>query len=218
MRVVHLIAALAIAGLFTVPGLASAHSDDCCCYEYDYYADDCCYYPYAVAGSRTLSRSSTAYADGFDPWAEGGTWATVNGQHIWVTPSDFVWNDNRWVWRESPGAMLVFDDPRYQVRASEWYAPNMWTPWDRGGALVVVDGERVWATPDNFTWSDNRWVWTADPSARIRFYDDRFDVNNPDWGVSIDRDRLDLDMDRLEVDPDRFNIDEDRLKIETDID
>lgn len=189
----------------------------------------------AYGSPRVAGYSSTS----FTPWMDGGTWVTVNGQRIWATPSDFTWSNNRWVWADSPNAMIVFDDPRYQVTTREWSTPAFTTrtpmgtatfsPWTSGGTWATVNGQRVWVTENDFAWRNNRWVWTDDDSAVINFDDDRFNINSRDWGVSVDSDRFDvdsdrfdldpdLDIDRLEVDPDRFNIDSDRLKIETDID
>jgi hypothetical protein len=210
------------------------------------------HYPTAVAGYSMLNRHSSLSnldnariaeyksifgpgrvagytSTSFTPWMDGGTWVTVNGQHIWATPGDFTWSNNRWVWADSPNAMVVFDDPRYQVTVREWTTPSFTTrtqmgtatysPWGDGGTWATVNGQRVWVTEDDFVWMNNRWVWSDDNSAVVVFDDDRVSLTSNDW---INKDRLDLDpdlnVDRLEVDPDRFNIDEDRLQIETDID
>jgi hypothetical protein len=155
---------------------------------------------YAVAGY-----SSTR----FSPWMQGGTWATVNGQHIWVRPSDFTWSNNRWVWAESPTANIVFDDPHYDYNNRYWYTTTTWSPWTEGGTWVNVNGQRVWASEDDFVWMNDRWVWADDNDAVVSFDDDRFKIDAQDWGINdikVDSERFDLDVDRekLDLDPDLF--------------
>jgi hypothetical protein len=168
---------------------------------------------YAVAG----------YSSTRSPWMSGGTWVTVNGVRTWASPSDFVWKNDRWVWADDNVATVYFEDPRFNSTSRTW--ATAWSPWYEGGTWVNVNGQRVWASEDDFVWMNNRWVWAEDNNAVLRFDDDRFNVDAQDWGVNdltVDSDRFDMDVDRdrfdLDVDADRLNIDEDRLKIETDID
>jgi len=158
---------------------------------------------YAVAG----------YTGTWRPWTGGGTWVTVNGQRTWATPNDFTWMDNRWTWNEDNTASVMFEDPRFNVASRDW--TMSWTPWNGGGTWVNVNGNRVWATPNDFVWSNNRWNWADDDTADVTFEDNRFDVNAQDWGVgNINHDKFDLPVshDKLDVDTDKFKV-PDKLEI-----
>lgn len=158
---------------------------------------------YAVAG----------YTRNWRPWMNGGTYVTVNGQRMWATPNDFTWSNNRWTWNDDPSTTVMFEDPRFNVNSRDW--SMSWSPWSNGGTYVNVNGQRVWATPNDFTWDNNRWTWNDDPTATVSFDDDRFDVNAQDWGVGnishdkfdlpVDRNKLDLDTDKLKT-PDKLEI------------
>jgi len=153
------------------------------------------------------------YTGTWRPWTGGGTWVTVNGQRTWATPSDFTWQDNRWTWNDDNTASVMFEDPRFNVGSRDW--TMSWSPWQGGGTWVNVNGQRVWATQNDFTWQGDRWGWNDDPTATVNFEDNRFDVNAQDWGVgNINHDKFDLDVDRdkLDLDTDQFKV-PDKLEI-----
>jgi len=149
------------------------------------------------------------YSATWQPWMNGGTWVTVNGQRTWATPSDFTWTNNRWMWNQDNTASVMFEDPRFNVASRDW--TMSWSPWASGGTWVNVNGQRVWATPNDFTWSNDQWTWNDDPAATVTFDDDRVSLTSSDWinhdrfDLPVDRDKLDLDTDKFQV-PDKLEI------------
>jgi len=158
---------------------------------------------YAVAG----------YSGTWQPWTSGGTWVTVNGQRTWAMRNDFMWMNNRWVWNDDNTASVMFEDPRFNVSSHDWTAT--WSPWNGGGTWVNVNGQRMWATQDDFVWAGEHWTWADDDTATVSFDDNRFNIDAQDWGVDdINHDRFDLDVDRdkLDLDTDTFKV-PDKLEI-----
>jgi hypothetical protein len=59
-----------------------------------------------------------------------------------------------------------------------------WRPWMAGGTWVTVNGNRVWATQDDFVWANNHWTWNDDNAATVYFEDPRFNMNSHSWSAT----------------------------------
>lgn len=217
MRTTLLLAALCALTLFTLPAVADAN---CGCHNKCGYskcgATKCgskcgSYHAYGKCGARTM--------------AYGDSQTAVAGYNDEMRDDYLEMRNGKMSAGYMPGGNMRDID---QARIAEYHrifgsSPRMagytttWSPWNEGGTWVTVNGNRVWATEDDFVWSDGHWTWADDNDAMVTFDDDRFNIDAQDWGVNditVDHDRFDLDVDRekLDLDTDTFKV-PDKLEI-----
>src|SRR5688500_621401 len=153
MRLRILLTSFAIAGLLAVPGMATADWD---------YDECCCLYGYDY-GSKWH-----AYDYGY-----GRRTAVAGYSSMDRHPSMRALDNARIAeYREAFGMY---------GGGSRVAGYTSWRPWMEGGTWVTVNGQRIWATPDDFVWSNNRWTWSDNPSATVMFEDPHYRVTNRTW-------------------------------------
>lgn len=88
-------------------------------------------------------------ATSWRPWANEGTWVTVNGERMWATEGDFVWMNDRWMWADDSSATFTFEDDRFDVDSETWGIDN-----DRFD--MDVDRDKFDVDPDRFNLDEDR--------------------------------------------------------------